>query len=124
MDMYQEFLMDHYRHPRNCGILERADFSTGEFNPSCGDSIALQGKITDTIITEIAFMGKGCVISQATASILTEWSKEKKIEELLKIDKDILQAMIRIQLGPMRLKCALLPLSALQKGLMAYTMKK
>ena len=109
--------MDHYRHPRNHGNLDKPDFSSGQFNPSCGDRIALEGTLDDNIVRRLAFTGTGCVISQATASLLTEWSINKSVDEIQKINKDDIQILIGMALGPVRLKCALLPLVALQEGL-------
>lgn len=80
--------MDHYRNPRNRGILPGADFTTGQYNPSCGDSIALQGKVLNGILIHLMFEGSGCVISQASASLLTEYSVGKAVEELANFDTD------------------------------------
>ncbi len=123
MNIYQELLMDHYRHPRNCGKLENPDFSSGDYSPSCGDSVTLQGTIADQIIKKVVFTGKGCVISQATASLLTEWCIEKSIGQIVDLTKEDIQKIVGMPLGIMRIKCALLPLIALQKGLLTYTMK-
>ncbi len=120
MNIYQEELMDHYRNPRNHGRLPHPDFTSGEYNPSCGDSIALEGCVKHNMLAEIAFVGKGCVISQAAASMLTEACKGKPVNDLLALDKDFILTMIGIQLGPTRLKCALLPLQALQGGIINY----
>lgn len=70
--LYQQELLDHYRHPRNNGVLENAQIATQTFNPSCGDQISLQVIIENDILKAIRFQGKGCVISQASASLLTE----------------------------------------------------
>jgi nitrogen fixation NifU-like protein len=120
MDLYKEELLDHYKNPRNYGKLENPNISTGEYIPSCGDSVELECIVKDGILYDIAFTGKGCVISQATASMLTAYAKHKKIDELLAIDNAFILHMIGIQLGPNRLKCALLPLMALQKGLQIF----
>lgn len=120
MDLKQEILMDHYRNPRNEGHLEKPDFSSGEQNPSCGDHINIEGTINDGKLVEIAFSGKGCAVSLATASLLTEACKGKQIDYILSLDKDFIEKLIGVALGPTRLKCALLPLMALQKGLSAY----
>jgi nitrogen fixation NifU-like protein len=108
--------MDHYQRPRNHGKLENADFESSLLNPSCGDSIAYQGKIEDDYIVAVRFTGKGCVISQATASILSEKVKGLSRAEVMQLDKTSIQTMIGIELGPTRLRCALLPLEALQHG--------
>lgn len=121
MNIYQERLMDHYRHPRHRGIIEKPDFSSGVHNPSCGDSLSVTGQINGGIITAIAFDGFGCVISQATASILAEAVYQKSVDYALKFDKDALIALVSVQCGPTRLKCVLLALDALHGALNAQS---
>jgi nitrogen fixation NifU-like protein len=124
MNLYRELLMDHYRHPRNYGKLSKADFSSGEYNPSCGDSVTFEGRIENNILTAMAFTGKGCVISQATASLLTEYCLRKSLADILAISKEDVVKLIGIELGPTRLMCALLPLQALQEGVLNYIKRK
>ncbi len=125
MKVYEQIIIDHFRNPRNKGILEKSgkkpDFATQEYLPSCGDRIALQGNIVDGTLSAIRFTGTGCVISQAAASLLTEYALEKSIDELLVLDKNHLLSMLGMQLGPTRLQCALLALHALQEGIREYT---
>jgi len=123
MKVYEQALIDHFRNPRNKGILARPDFSTQEYIPSCGDRIGMQGTIALGRLTEIKFTGTGCVISQAAASLLTEYAQGKSLEELLSLDKNALLSMLGMQLGPTRMRCALLSLHALQEGIKEY-MKK
>lgn len=115
--MYQELLLDHYRNPRNRGALKSPDFSSGMANPSCGDAISMQGIIKGDYLEQCFFEGKGCVISQATASMLTEQAIGKPIADIMAMNAHSMQTMIGMQLGPTRLKCALLPLEALKKGI-------
>jgi len=122
--LYQEILLDHYRNPRNAGKLENPDFSSGESNPSCGDSILIEGRVKNGILTDIRFQGQGCVLSQATASILTEQCKGKNIDKICALNKEFILNLIGMQLGPNRLQCALLPLEALQKGITKYKKQK
>lgn len=117
MNMYKELLLDHYKMPRNRGTISAATFSSGEYNPSCGDSVCFSGIILNSAVTELKFSGQGCVISQAVASILSEHCCSKTVAEIMLLTKDDIMNMIGMELGPMRLKCALLPLEALQKGL-------
>ncbi len=117
MNMYKELLLDHYKMPRNRGTIPAATFSSGEYNPSCGDSVCFSGIVLDNTVTELKFSGQGCVISQAVASILSEHCCSKTVAEIMLLTKDDIMNMIGMELGPMRLKCALLPLEALQKGL-------
>jgi nitrogen fixation NifU-like protein len=119
MNIYQERLMDHYRHPRHRGVIEHPDFASGVHNPSCGDALSVSGVIQDGIITAIAFEGVGCVISQATASMLAEAVYQKPVEYALSFDKDALINLVQVQCGPTRLKCVLLALDALHGALHA-----
>lgn len=123
MNIYQERLMDHYHNPRNYGQLENPDFATQEYNPSCGDLIAMQGLIQENNLTSICFTGKGCIISQATASLLCQEYTGKNIQNILTLTALDVQTLLGISLGPLRLKCALLPLLALQEGI-ASSLKK
>ncbi len=118
--LYKEELLDHFRYPRNSGELSDAQVSTVVLNPSCGDEIAMQIKVENGILSQVAFKGKGCVISQAAASLLTELAKGKRIEELEEITKDDMTSLVGISLGPTRLRCALLPLESLHKALSLY----
>ena len=120
MNLYHQEIMDHYRYPRNRGAVAGATFSSQEYNPSCGDRVQFQGIVHKGAITHIGFTGHGCVISQSTASMLTELVLNKSIKDVLVLDKDAILTMLGITLGPTRLKCALLPLQALQEGLKNY----
>ena len=115
--LYQERILDYYRNPRHRGKLESPDFSSGMANPSCGDAICLQGILKGDRVERCSFEGKGCVISQATASMLCEQAIGKTIAEVQSLDAAFMQSLIGMQLGPTRLKCALLSLEALKKGL-------
>ena len=120
MKLYKERVMDHYSNPRNRGKLEKPDFSTGQFNPSCGDSVGFDAHVEDGRLVKLMFTGEGCAVSQATASMLTESCKGKTLEELLKMDKDSILKLVGMPLGPMRIRCALLPLQALHEGINNY----
>ncbi|HLC07265.1 MAG TPA: iron-sulfur cluster assembly scaffold protein [Candidatus Babeliales bacterium] len=120
LNFYQEMLMDHYRNPRNSGIIDQCDFHSEQRNTSCGDEVVFTGIIKNNMLVEVTFRGKGCVISQATASLLSEHVKNKPLDAILALDKDDLIAMIGMQLGPVRLLCGLLSLMALQSGICEY----
>lgn len=124
MNIYQARLTDYYQHPRNKGTLEQYDFATELVNPSCGDAVIMQGIVRDGVITKIFFDGRGCVISQAIASMLTELCLGKTPEEILALTPDFAKELVGIPLGPTRLKCALLPLQALQEAIAAYKQDK
>jgi len=123
-DLFQEILLEHYKNPRNAGTLEHPDFSCGEANPSCGDSIEIQGHINDGILTDVRFTGQGCVLNQATASMLTEKVKGKPLDKILALDIAFIENLVGSKLGPNRMRCALLPLQALQNGIKGYQKKK
>lgn len=115
--LYHELLVDHYKHPRNKKTLEDPDFAATIFNPLCGDEITVQGKVKENNIIELGFDGKGCVISLAVGSLLTEKVMGSSIEQASKLTKQDILDLIKVELGPTRLRCALLALEALQKGL-------
>lgn len=120
LNFYQEVLMDHYRNPRNNGVIDQCDFRAEQRNSSCGDEVLFTGVINDNQLCDVLFKGKGCVISQATASLLSEYAHNKPLDTILALDKDDLTAMLGMQLGPVRLLCGLLPLTALQRGVSDY----
>ncbi|NIU88758.1 MAG: Fe-S cluster protein [Nitrosopumilaceae archaeon] len=112
-----EFILDHYKNPRNFGTIDNADFSYEEGIPSCGDVIRLDLKVRDNKLDNIKFSGTGCAISQASVSILTENVTGKKVDEVLSLtDHDMLEALGG-QVSPIRFKCALLGLTVLKKAL-------
>jgi len=121
---YQEELYEHFKYPCNKKSIANPDFKLGQDNPSCGDKIEIEGKILNGKIADIGFTGSGCVISQATASILTEYCKDKTVEQVLAMTKDDILNLIKIDLGPNRLKCALLSLYVLQEGLKNFKSEK
>jgi nitrogen fixation NifU-like protein len=116
MDMYHEAILDHYRSPRNWGILDPCDIDHEEKNPLCGDRLRLTLRVRDGVITEVGWSGEGCAISQAAASMLGEQIVGKTLEEARAITKEEVLDMLGISLGPVRLKCALLSLKVLKVG--------
>jgi nitrogen fixation NifU-like protein len=118
--IYKDLLMDHYRNPRNRKTLSECTFSSGQYNPSCGDRVKLQVQLYGERIQEIAFEGSGCVISIASASLLTQALANTPFADVDRLDAAFIQQLIGIQLGIGRLKCALLPLMALQEGAALY----
>ena len=116
MSPYEDLIIDHWRHPRNKGTLENPDVDVTEANVLCGDVLRLQLKIRGGTVVDAKFDGRGCAISMASASLLTEMIKGRKLEELRKMrDEDLLEALGGV-MKP-RLKCALLSLRALRKAL-------
>jgi nitrogen fixation NifU-like protein len=119
MNLYSEQILEHSKYPSNFGTLEHPSVSHEEHNPLCGDTIRLDLLIEDGIIQDVRFSGKGCAISQASASMLTDEIKGKTVEEAKIFSKDDLLELIGIPLqrNPVRLKCALLSLKAFKMGL-------
>jgi nitrogen fixation NifU-like protein len=121
-DIYKELILDYYRNPRNFGKLEKFDISAHDTNPLCGDEVDIQIKVgSEGKIEEVKFSGKGCAISQAAASMLTELAKGKQLEWVKQLSKkDILELLGNPELGPSRIKCALLGMKVLKTGVYRY----
>lgn len=115
--IYREIILDHYQNPRHRGTLDPHDYSYEDSNPLCGDEVRIDARVKDNVISEIAFTGQGCAISQASASILMELAHGKTLDEVKAIDKEELLDEIGIELSPARLKCALLSLKVLKAAL-------
>ncbi|MGH7881366.1 MAG: Fe-S cluster assembly sulfur transfer protein SufU [Candidatus Dormibacteraceae bacterium] len=113
---YREFILDHYRNPHNFGRIEAPDISHEEHNPLCGDIIGMDFRIRDEIIEEVKFHGRGCAISQASASMMTDRLEGKSLQEARNISKQEVLEELGIDISPARLKCALLPLKVLKVG--------
>jgi nitrogen fixation protein NifU and related proteins len=118
-DFYREYILEHYKYPHNHGKLESPTVSHEEHNPLCGDVIQMDLLIEDGVVQDVRFSGRGCAISQASASILTDEIKGKSVEEVKQFSKEELLDLIGIPLdkNPVRLKCALLSLKTLKAGL-------
>ena len=116
-DMYREFILDHYKNPRHHGELDPADISYQDDNPLCGDVIRIDLRVDkDNRIIESAFSGQGCAISQASASMLMEEIQGKSLDEIKEFSREDILEMLGIELGPVRLKCAMLSLKVLKVG--------
>jgi nitrogen fixation NifU-like protein len=120
MLMFQEELIDHYRFPRNKGCMDDADFSADDKNPSCGDRVRIQGKIQGDKLARACFQAEGCILSQATTSLLLEACYKKSIKDILALSHDDILRMIGMQVGPTRARCALLSLHVLRYGLTTF----
>ena len=113
---YREYILDHYKNPRNYGRLEHPDITHEEDNPLCGDVIGMDFRVKDGVIDDIKFHGRGCAISQASASLLTERLKGMALDDAKKIDKNDVLGELGIDISPARIKCALLSLKVLKVG--------
>lgn len=122
--MVHDELLEHFKYPSNKKNVQDPDFASCSENPSCGDKISIEGKVINNKIIDIGFGGSGCVISQATASMLTDFCKDKSVDELLNLNKDDILALVKMELGPNRLKCALLCLQVLRQALIDFKNKK
>ena len=116
-DLYRELIIDRYKNPHFRGSLEPHDISFEDDNPLCGDHIKIDLRIDENDrVSEIAFDGHGCAISQASADLLAESVLGKSLDEVKQINKQDILDLLGIELGPVRLKCALLSLKVLKAG--------
>lgn len=113
----QQELLDHYKFPRNRITIENPDFSLEQYNPSCGDRISMTGMLRDGVVAKLGFGGTGCVLSLAAASMLTEQALGKTVTQVMAFDTALMKDLVAIEMGPTRLKCALLPLEVLHRAL-------
>lgn len=120
-NLAREIIIDYYRYPRNKGRLDNPTVSHQEKNPTCGDVVRIDLLIEDDYVKDVRFDGYGCSISQASASMLTEMVEGKSLAEVRQISKDDILDCLGINLGPARLKCALLGLKALKSGAYGIT---
>ena len=116
MSLYQDLILDHYRNPRNQGVLKAPTHLAAANNPTCGDRLEMQLSVKNGIIADVKFSGSGCAISQASASLLSEFVKGKTIAEASALDTSGLLALLGVSLSPNRLKCALLSLETFSKA--------
>jgi nitrogen fixation protein NifU and related proteins len=117
--MYREVILDHYKNPRGHGILEEADAQAEGQNPLCGDEVSISVRFASDgeTIEDVGFEGRGCAISQAATSMLTELVRGRKATEVAELPKEELLDEIGIPLTPVRLKCAILGLGVLKVAL-------
>ncbi len=117
MDLYAENILDHYRNPHHYGHLAQPTVAFDDSNPLCGDKIHLELLIEEDVITDAAFSGEGCAISQASSSMLLDEVIGKSMEELLAMSKEDIFEMVGVPLSTSRVKCALLGFAAMKKML-------
>lgn len=117
-DIYMERILELYRKPLNFGEITDAEIKKTDYNPSCGDMVSIFAKVENGKIKDAKFKGHGCAISTASASLLTEYIKGKKIEEIEKMGQKEIFELLKLDLGknPSRVKCAMLPLTVLKHG--------
>jgi len=116
--LYRELILDHYKNPRNHGLLEPADARAEGQNPLCGDEVSVSVRLgADDVIGEVGFEGRGCAISQAATSMLTDLVRGRTAEQVAAMPKEELLEELGIPLTPVRLKCAILGLGVLKLAL-------
>ncbi|MDO8494710.1 MAG: SUF system NifU family Fe-S cluster assembly protein [Deltaproteobacteria bacterium] len=114
--LYHEELLEHYKFPQNRGKIENPDFAFTDKNPLCGDVCHIDVRVKNDKIEAIKFDASGCAISQAATSMLCDAVEGKPLEEVKKMGKEELLKLVGIELGPVRLKCALLCLKVLKSA--------
>jgi nitrogen fixation NifU-like protein len=116
-DLYREVIIDRYKNPQFRGTLEPHDITFEDDNPLCGDHIRVDLRVDENgVVSEAVFDGEGCAISQASADLLIESIQGKSLDEVKELSKDDVLDLLGIELGPVRLKCALLSLKVLKAG--------
>jgi nitrogen fixation NifU-like protein len=115
--MYAEEILDHYKHPRNYGTLDNPDIHVDANNPLCGDKLSMDLKLRDGVVQEVRFQGRGCAISQASASMLTEEMLGRSLQDLAGTTREDILDNLGIEVSYARLKCALLSLGLLRQAL-------
>jgi nitrogen fixation NifU-like protein len=115
-NLYRDFILEHYRNPHNKGTLDPHDLHFADSNPTCGDEMSMTLVLDPerTAIADVAFDGRGCAISQASASILTDGLRGQSLDEVREMDPKALLDELGVPIGPARLKCALLAYKVLQ----------
>jgi len=121
-EIFEEKILYHYEHPSNRGVIEDAQIKHRDLNTLCGDQVTIYASLDGSKIKDIKFQGVGCAISMASTSMLTEKVMGMDIKDVLKLgQKDVLEMLGIESLSPMRIKCAMLGLRTLQKGIIEYT---
>jgi len=113
-DLYRDYILEHYRRPHNFGVLDAPTASYEGANPLCGDRITMQLQVEDGVVTGVGFTGRGCAISQASASLLTDEVRGKPLEDVAAFAATDLLDLLGIDISPARLKCAMLSFDSLQ----------
>ena len=113
-DLYRDYILEHYRRPHNFGVLDQPTATFEGSNPLCGDRITMQLHVDDGVVTSVGFTGRGCAISQASASLLTDEIKGRPVGDVAAFAATDLLDLLGIEISPARLKCAMLSFDSLQ----------
>jgi len=116
-DLYRDYILEHYRRPHNFGVIDDPTASFEGSNPLCGDRITLQLGIENGVVERVGFTGRGCAISQASASLLTDEIKGKAVDTAQAMTSGDVLELLGIEISPARMKCALLSLETMHGAL-------
>ncbi|PMP75473.1 MAG: SUF system NifU family Fe-S cluster assembly protein [Aciduliprofundum sp.] len=119
-NIYMEFILENYRNPKNYGSMDNPTVERSGSNPLCGDEITIYLRIENNRIVDVRFTGRGCAISQASASILTEMIKGKDLDYVKGLKEEDLLSALGIELSPARLKCAFLSYRVLKDSVSGF----
>jgi len=117
MDLNMQNVLEHYKNPDNAGVIEDCTHENYSKNVSCGDAVTVYLKVSDNKLVDLKFQARGCAISVAALSMLSDEIIGMSVEDILKVDKDLVLEMLGIDVGPVRLKCALIGLQSVKEAL-------